>query len=51
MASERIEGWAAIAEYFPCALSTFMRKHAPNMLKAGYAYRSHTDQPGIKKNL
>jgi len=49
MASERIEGWQAISEYFPCAHSTFMRKHATQMLKAGYAYRSHVDYPGAKK--
>ena len=49
MPSERIEGWQAIAEYFPCALSTFQRKHAKEMLKAGYAFRSHIDKPHTSK--
>ena len=51
MASERIEKWPEIAKYFPCAESTFMNKHSQAMLKAGYAFKSHTTQHGIKKNL
>jgi len=50
MASERIEGWAAISEYFPGAHSTFLSRHSQAMLKAGYAFRSHVDFKGVKKN-
>lgn len=50
MASERIEGWAAIAEYFPCAYSTFMRKHAKAMITTGYVLKSHINRATAKKN-
>ncbi|MCK4252568.1 hypothetical protein KAX97_14060 [candidate division WOR-3 bacterium] len=51
MPSERIEGWTAIAEYFPQAYSTFQKYYAQDMLKAGYAFKSHVQVGRTKKNL
>jgi len=51
MASERIETWDNIAKYFPCTANTFRCLHAPKMLKLGYAFKSHVNKPGVKKNL
>lgn len=50
MASERIEGWAAIAEYFPQAFSTVQRYYAQDMLKSGYVFKSHVTRGHVKKN-
>ena len=47
--SDIIQGWDAIAKYFPYALSTVKQKHAPEMLKAGYVFRSNVDRPHMKK--
>jgi hypothetical protein len=48
----RIEGWDAIAEYFPYTANTFKSHHAPRMLKLGYAFKSHVDDKvtRVKKN-
>ncbi len=46
--SERIEGWKAIAEYFPYTLNTVRQNHGPAMLKNGFVFRSHVDRH-IKK--
>ena len=48
--SERIEGWAAIAEYFPCAYSTFLQRHRAQMLIGGYVLKSHVNRATAKKN-
>jgi len=47
--SEIIQGWDNIAKYFPYTPSTFKIKHAPAMLKAGFAFKSNLDLPGRYK--
>jgi len=46
---ERIEGWENISKAFPCAHATFINKHAPRMLQAGYAFKSHVERRGIRR--
>lgn len=49
--SEIIVGWDNIAKFTPYTANTFKIKHAPAMLRAGFAFRGHPDIPGRYKKV